>query len=88
MEREKALNKAGEYFNIGAFEADLARRVSYKTESNLAGCESALAGYLDGEMIPYLSALGFDCETYPNPRDDAGPFWLHAGGRVMICPPF
>ncbi|MFZ9135322.1 MAG: M20/M25/M40 family metallo-hydrolase, partial [Candidatus Puniceispirillaceae bacterium] len=74
MSREQALSKIDEYYHTGGFEADLARRIAYKTESNLAGCEAALQAYLDDDLVPYLSDLGFDCEIYPNPRNDAGPF--------------
>lgn len=73
-ERDKALEAINSYFDDGQFEAELSRRIAYKTESNLAGCEEALTGYLEDEMIPYLEALGFECSTYPNPRADAGPF--------------
>ncbi len=72
--RDEALAKIDDYFNGGHFEKELARRISYKTESNLAGCESALASYLREEIVPCLAAMGFDCKTYPNPRQDAGPF--------------
>ncbi len=72
--RDNALDHCENYFNTGQFESELARRVAYKTESNLAGCEAALASYLDDEMIPYLTAMGFICDTYLNPHINAGPF--------------
>ena len=72
--RDEALAKIDDYFDSGHFEKELAKRISYKTESNLTGCETALASYLEDEMIPYLVELDFECETYPNPRQDAGPF--------------
>ncbi len=74
MDRQQALEKIDIYFQSGEFEADLARRIAYKTESNLAGCEAALASYLDDDIVPYLKAMGFSCDIYPNPRQDAGPF--------------
>ena len=74
MSRDQALSRIDDYFNNGDFEAELARRIAFKTESNLAGCETALQAYLDDELVPYLSNLGFDCEIFSNPRTDAGPF--------------
>ena len=72
--RYEALAKIDGYFDDGHFERELARRIAFKTQSNLAGCETALASYLEDEMVPNLTALGFSCEIYPNPRQDAGPF--------------
>ena len=72
--RDEALAKIDGYFDDGHFERELARRIAFKTESNLAGCETTLASYLEDEMVPNLTALGFSCEIYPNPRQDAGPF--------------
>ena len=74
MSRDQALSRIDDYFNDGDFEAELARRIAFKTESNLAGCETALQAYLNDELVPYLSNLGFDCEIFSNPRTDAGPF--------------
>ena len=73
MGRDKALGQIDDYFLNGAFEEELARRVSFRTESNLEGCEDALQGYLADEMVPYLSFMDFDCTIHPNPRSDAGP---------------
>ena len=73
MGRDEALGRIDDYFLEGAFEADLARRVAFKTESNLEGCEDALQEYLAGELVPYLSSMNFYCKIHPNPRSDAGP---------------
>ena len=73
MGRDEALGQIDNYFVNGAFETDLARRVAFRTESNLEGCEPALQSYLDDEITPFLSSMGFDCTIYPNPRGDAGP---------------
>ena len=74
MGRDQALDQIDDYFLKGTFEADLARRVAFRTESNLEGCEDALQGYLSEDLIPYLSSMDFDCKIHPNPRSDAGPF--------------
>ena len=38
MSRDQALSKIDDYFNNGDFEAELARRIAFKTESNLGSC--------------------------------------------------
>ena len=85
MSRDQALSKIDDYFNNGDFEAELARRIAFKTESNLAGCEAALQAYLDDELVPYLADLGFVCEIFPNPRADAGPFLVARRPRDAAC---
>ena len=42
MARNEALARIDDYFLKGAFEADLARRVALRTESNLKAWERAL----------------------------------------------
>ena len=42
MARTEALARIDDYFLKGAFEADLARRVAFRTESNLKAWERAL----------------------------------------------
>ena len=74
MSRDLALAAIDDYYQNGTFEAELAGRVSYKTESNLPNCEAALQGYLADDLVPYLSDMGFTCSVYPNPSSDAGPF--------------
>ncbi|MEK9745688.1 MAG: M20/M25/M40 family metallo-hydrolase, partial [Candidatus Puniceispirillum sp.] len=73
MGRNEALAKIDSYFHDGMFEAELARRVAYRTESVRPDSGPALAAYLEEDLIPYLTDIGFACETYPNPRADAGP---------------
>ena len=74
MSRDHALAAIDDYYQNGTFEAELAGRISYKTESNLPNCEAALQDYLADDLVPYLSDMGFTCSVYPNPRSDAGPF--------------
>ena len=74
MSRDLALAAIDDYYQNGTFEAELAGRISYKTESNLPNCEAALQGYLADDLVPYLSDMGFTCSVYPNPSSDAGPF--------------
>ena len=74
MSRDLALAAIDDYYQNGTFEAELASRISYKTESNLPNSDAALEAYLDDDLVPYLSDMGFTCSVYPNPRSDAGPF--------------
>jgi hypothetical protein len=61
MDRVKALARIDTYFQTGKFESDLNRRIAFKTESNLPNSVNALQSYLDKEIAPYLSAMGFSC---------------------------
>ena len=73
MGRNEALAKIDSYFHDGMFEGELARRVAYRTESARPDSGPALTAYLNEDMIPYLTDIGFACEIYSNPRADAGP---------------
>ncbi|MBV8618698.1 MAG: M20 family metallopeptidase [Curvibacter sp.] len=78
MTREQLLASVQHYFEGGGFEADLGRRVAWRTESDL-GAQSdadALIGYLDRELSPTLRAMGFDCSRHDNPVPSAGPLLL------------
>lgn len=78
MTREQLLASVQHYFEGGGFEADLGRRVAWRTESDL-GAQSdadALIGYLDRELSPTLRAMGFDCSRHDNPVPGAGPLLL------------
>ena len=72
--REQALAAAREHFDRGAFIADLARRVAYRTESQDAASAPVLERYLAEEIGPSLAALGFTSAIHGNPAAGAGPF--------------
>ncbi len=74
MSKETALNGIDEYFESGAFKADLARRVAYHTESPEPAQRPELYRYLNEEMTPYLEPLGFSCEIFENPIEGKMPF--------------
>ena len=44
MGRDQALGQIDDYFLNGGFEADLARRIAFRTEGNLDGCDDANLG--------------------------------------------
>ena len=73
MTRAASIANATDYFDSGAFKADLARRVAIPTESQNPERKVELARYLEAEMIPALTALGFACRTLTQERAK-GPF--------------
>jgi acetylornithine deacetylase/succinyl-diaminopimelate desuccinylase-like protein len=66
--RDAAITRARAYATSGTFEADLARRVAFKTESQrLPASAPDLIAYLEQEIAPAFEALGFTCQRYDNP---------------------
>lgn len=76
MQRPDALDLASTYFDDGRFFADLQRRVALRTESDTGSVPPALEAYLREELVPPLTALGFDCRVLPNPVPTGGPFLI------------
>jgi acetylornithine deacetylase/succinyl-diaminopimelate desuccinylase-like protein len=76
MSRAQALAAAEQHFSSGAFVADLARRVAFRTESQQAGSGAALQAYLADELAPTLARLGFTSQIHPNPEAGFGPFLI------------
>ena len=75
--RAGAIERARTYVQSGAFEADLARRVAYKTESQkLPASLPELHRYLEEEMTPAFRSLGFTTRIYDNPLPGQGPVLL------------
>ena len=70
MTRSAAVAAAFEYFDSGAFLADLTRRVAVRTESGSAG----LRPYLEQEMVPAVERLGATAAVVDNPVAGGGPF--------------
>jgi acetylornithine deacetylase/succinyl-diaminopimelate desuccinylase-like protein len=63
----------------GSFEAELARRVAIRTESQRFPDASAIAEcrrYLEAEMTPAFAAMGFATRIYDNPIAGQGPVLL------------
>lgn len=73
-DRAALLANLAAWFDQGGFQADLARRVAWRTESDGGSPPPELAGYLREEMAPALTADGFQCEVLPNPDPRGGPF--------------
>ena len=73
MTRAAAISRAEQYFDSGAFKADLARRVAIPTESQNPERKEDLARYLSSEIAPALEKLGFTCRTLTQAKAK-GPF--------------
>ena len=76
LSRMQALARAAEYFDSGAFRADLARRVAFRTESQVPEQQSMLARYLTDELLPSTERLGFKGRIVDNPVAGRGPFLI------------
>ena len=76
MSRLQALSNAAEYFDSGAFRADLARRVAYRTESQEPERGAVLEAYLAEELLLSTERLGFVGRIVENPSAGYGPFLL------------
>ena len=75
--RAGAIARARSYVEDGAFEAELARRVAFRTESQLLPASlPELHRYLDEEMAPAFQRLGFTTRIYDNPLPGQGPVLL------------
>ncbi len=76
MSRQDAVARAADYFDRGAFRADLARRVAMPTESQTGNSLDVLRAYLTDEMIPCVEKLGYVCRIVENPVAGNGPFLI------------
>ena len=75
--RGKAIARARDYISAGTFEAELARRVAHRTESQaLPSSLPHLESYLTAEIGPAFEAMGFTYKLYPNPVAGQGPVLL------------
>ncbi|MGP4015107.1 M20 family metallopeptidase [Saccharopolyspora sp. 5N708] len=76
MTREAAVERAAQYFDSGAFRADLARRVAFRTESQDQQRADVLRQYLVDEITPAVQGLGCTSHIVDNPVPGGGPFLL------------
>jgi len=74
--RESAISAALEAFDSGRFLADLDRRVSYRTESQVESSAPELQAYLRNEIAPTFGRLGFTCRIVANPAGVDAPVLL------------
>jgi acetylornithine deacetylase/succinyl-diaminopimelate desuccinylase-like protein len=73
MTRAAAIARATDYLDSGSFKADLARRVAIPTESQNPERKAELERYIESEIAPALTTLGFACRTLTHPKAK-GPF--------------
>jgi acetylornithine deacetylase/succinyl-diaminopimelate desuccinylase-like protein len=59
MSRAEAIGRVAQLLHSGDFLAELGRRVAYPTESQNAGRRDVLQAYLEAELQPAFSQLGF-----------------------------
>ncbi len=68
MSRVNAIARAHAYYDGGGFLADLTRRVAIPSTSQEPAGAAALRAYLDDEIAPTLTPLGFACRVLDNPH--------------------
>lgn len=73
MSRAAAIARAHAYFDDGSFLADLRRRVAIPSSSQEPERAAALRAYLDDEIVPALTPLGFACRVLDNPTGTGPP---------------
>src|SRR5436305_1410874 len=75
MSRTEAISRVGRHFHDGGFLTELDRRVAYRTESQNPGRADALRAYLEDELQPAFSELGFSTRVIESPAGK-NPFLL------------
>ena len=67
MTRAAAIDRVNQHFHSGAFLDELGRRVAYPTESQNAGRGDVLRAYLEADLQPAFSELGFTTKLMESP---------------------
>ncbi|HEV7881623.1 M20 family metallopeptidase [Bradyrhizobium sp.] len=75
MSRAEAISRVGRHFHGGEFLIELGRRVAYQTESQNPHRADALRAYLEDELQPAFSELGFSTRQIESPTGNS-PFLL------------
>ena len=75
MSRAETISRVGQHFCAGEFLIELGRRVAYKTESQNPRRADALRAYLEDELQPAFSELGFSAKLIESPSGKS-PFLL------------
>src|SRR5215470_1947405 len=73
--RSDVIASALAWFDAGRFQAELARRVAHRTESQRADAGPELLAYLEREIAPALAEMGFAWRLVANPAGRA-PFLI------------
>ncbi len=72
-DRDAAIVAASAWFDRGAMQDDLRRRVARRTESQNPESRDELAGYLSHEIGPAVEQMGFTWSVWTNPVAGAPP---------------
>lgn len=80
MSREAVIESLAAHYDDGTYLNDLARRVAYKTESQVPASRPHLYTYLQEEIGPVLERMGYEVQIIENPVPDGGPFLV--GRRI------
>jgi acetylornithine deacetylase/succinyl-diaminopimelate desuccinylase-like protein len=75
MNRAEAISRAGQHLHTGGFLAELDRRIAYPTESQNPDRGEVLRAYLEQELLPAFSELGFSGRLIESPAGKA-PYLL------------
>src|ERR1700731_4012718 len=75
MSRDEAINRVRQHLQSGGFFAELDRRVGFRTESQNGKQAVALRAYLEEELRPAFSQLGFSTRLIESPSG-RGPYLL------------
>jgi acetylornithine deacetylase/succinyl-diaminopimelate desuccinylase-like protein len=75
MNRAEAISRAGQHLHSGEFLAELDRRVAYPTESQNPDRGEVLRAYLEQELLPAFSEIGFSGRLIDSPTGKA-PYLL------------
>jgi acetylornithine deacetylase/succinyl-diaminopimelate desuccinylase-like protein len=67
MSRAEAIGRVGQHLHSGDFLVELGRRVAYPTESQNADRREVLLAYLEAELQPAFSQLGFSTRLLYSP---------------------
>src|SRR2546421_9313215 len=70
---EETLQSAMTAFNSGAFDEKLRRLVARRTETTAQNAQETCRAYLAQEIKPWLLALGYTSEIFPNPVPGGNP---------------
>ncbi len=85
MSRQDAISAIEEYFDNGHFFTDLARRIAIPSTSQEEDKRPALYDYLNNEIGPCLTELGYVVSVFDNPDPKGGPFLIgerHEGDNL------
>jgi acetylornithine deacetylase/succinyl-diaminopimelate desuccinylase-like protein len=65
--RIAAIDRVNQHFHSGAFLGELGRRVAYPTESQTTGRRDVLRAYLEADLQPAFSEIGFTTKLVESP---------------------